>query len=189
MPDFREIRAISHQTSHPRIKTSRFFCKDSHPASYYVCNSPHFKQSPPGRDAKKAAQNSASWHRTTQQSTPEDTTQRKHPETLRRGTELRSRVPVSFARVTTPPETLSIIRPVSRTTASRMTMLSVKQGILRTKPPTLQFTIAGHASHTTKTKESDRGFSVRLFIISFPVITAGQIFAYRLIILGASAGW
>ena len=93
MPDFREIRAISHQTSHPRIKTSRFFCKDSHPASYYVCNSPHFKQSPPrtrrkescsklcvatqnyaaehsrGHDAKKTSRNSASWHRTTQQST------------------------------------------------------------------------------------------------------------------------
>ena len=114
MLDFREIRAISHQSSHPRRKTSHFFCKDSHPARYYVCNSPHFKQSPPGRDAKKAAQNSASWHRTTQQST------------------------VSFARITTPPETLSIIHPVSRTTTSRLTMLSVKQGILRTKYPTLQ---------------------------------------------------
>ena len=93
MPDFWEIRAISHQSSHPRRKTSHFFCKDYHPAGYYVCNSPHFKQSPPGRDAKKAAQNSASRHRTTQQSTPEDATQRRHPETMRRGTELRSRVP------------------------------------------------------------------------------------------------
>ena len=138
MPDFREIRAISHQSSHPRRKTSHFFCKDPHPARYYVCNSPHFKQSPQdatqrkhpetlrrdteprnralprtrrkesipklcvaaqnhatehprGHDAKKAAQNSASRHRTTQQSTPENTTQRKHPETLRRDTEPRSR--------------------------------------------------------------------------------------------------
>ena len=90
IPDFREIRAILHQSTHPRRKTSHFFCKDSHPARYHVRNSPHFKQ-PPGRDAKKAAQNSASRHRTTQQSTPEDATQRKHPETLRRGTELRSR--------------------------------------------------------------------------------------------------
>ena len=90
MSYFREIRAISHQSSHPRRKTSHFFCKDSHPARYHVRNSPHFKQ-PPGHDAKKTAQNSASWHRTTQQSTPEDTTQRKHPETLRRDTEPRSR--------------------------------------------------------------------------------------------------
>ena len=67
-----------------------------------------------GHDAKKTSRNSASWHRTTQQST------------------------VSFARITTPPETLSIIHPVSRTTTSRLTMLSVKQGILRTKYPTLQ---------------------------------------------------
>lgn len=138
MPDFWEIRAISHQSSHPRRKTSHFFCKDYHPAGYYVCNSPHFKQSPPrtrrkescsklcvatqnhaaehsrGHDAKKTSRNYASWHRTTQQST------------------------VSFARITTPPETLSIIHPVSRTTTSRLTMLSVKQGILRTKYPTLQ---------------------------------------------------
>ena len=116
MPDFREIRAISHQSSHPRRKTSDFFCKDSHPARYHVRNSPHFKQSPRtrrkencsklcvatqnhatehsrGHDAKKAAQNSASRHRTTQQSTSEDTTQRKHPKTLRRDTEPRNRAP------------------------------------------------------------------------------------------------
>ena len=90
MSDFREIRAISHQSSHPRRKTSHFFCKDSHPARYHVRNSPHFKL-PPGHDAKKPSRNSASWHRITQQSTPEDTTQRKHPETLRRDTEPRSR--------------------------------------------------------------------------------------------------
>ena len=67
MLDFREIRAISHQSSHPRRKTSHFFCKDSHPSRYYVCNSPHFKQS------------------------PQDATQRKLLKTLRRGTEPRSR--------------------------------------------------------------------------------------------------
>ena len=129
MPDFREIRAISHQSSHPRRKTSHFFCKDYHPAGYYVCNSPHFKQSPQdatqrkllktlrrdteprsralprtrrkedipklcvvaqnhatehsrGHDAKKASRNSASRHRTTQQSTPEDATQRKRKEAV-----------------------------------------------------------------------------------------------------------
>ena len=137
MSDFREIRAISHQSSHPRRKTSHFFCKDSHPARYHVRNSPHFKLSQDttqrkllktlrrgteprsralprtrrkescsklcvatqnhatehsrGHDAKKTSRNSASWHRTTQQSTPKDTTQRKHPETLRRDTEPRNR--------------------------------------------------------------------------------------------------
>ena len=67
--DFRGIWAISHQSSHPRRKTSHFFCKDYHPAGYFVCNSPHFKQS------------------------PQDATQRKLRKTLRRGTELRSRLP------------------------------------------------------------------------------------------------
>ena len=42
MLDFREIRAISHQSSHPRRKTSHFFCKDSHPARDFVHNSPRF---------------------------------------------------------------------------------------------------------------------------------------------------
>ena len=137
MSYFREIRAISHQSSHPRRKTSHFFCKDSHPARYHVRNSPHFKlpqdttqrkhpetlrrgtesrnralprtrrkenipklcvatqnyatEHSRGHDAKKAAQNSASRHRTTQQSTPENTTQRKLLKTLRCDTELRSR--------------------------------------------------------------------------------------------------
>ena len=100
IPDFREIRAISHQSSHPRRKTSHFFCKDSHPAKDFVRNSPRF----------------------TDNRLPSD-------------------------------------------------CLSIKQGILRTKHPTLQFTIAGHAPHSphaTKTKESDREASVELFIISLP---------------------
>ena len=42
IPDFREIRAILHQSSHPRRKTSHFFCKESHPAKDFVHNSPRF---------------------------------------------------------------------------------------------------------------------------------------------------
>ena len=100
IPDFREIRAILHQSSHPRRKTSHFFCKDSHPAKDFVRNSPRF----------------------TDNRLPSDS-------------------------------------------------LSIKQGILRTKHLTLQFTIAGHAPHTTKTKEPDRETSVELFIVAFPVVT------------------
>ena len=73
MPDFRGIWAFSHQTSHPRRKTSHFFCKDSL-AKDFVRNSPRF----------------------TDNRLPSDS-------------------------------------------------LSIKQGILRTKHLTLQFTIAGHA--------------------------------------------
>ena len=124
MPDFWEIRAISHQSSHPRRKTSHFFCKDYHPAGYYVCNSPHFKQSPPRTRRKEscsklcvATQNYAAEYR-------------------------------FFCKDYHPAREFVHNSPRFTDNHLPSDSLSIKQGILRTKHLTLQFTIAGHAPHS-----------------------------------------
>ena len=115
IPDFREIRAISHQSSHPRRKTSHFFCKDPLVIDF-VHNSPRF----------------------TDNRLPSDS-------------------------------------------------LSIKQGILRTKHLTLQFTIAGHAPHSPPRNQNKRARQRNLCRTLYSCISGSnrraRLFAYRLITL------
>ena len=181
MPDFREIRAISQQTSHIRLKTSRFFCKDPHPARYYVCNSPHFKQS------------------------PQDATQRKLLKTLRRGTELRSRALPRTRRKENIPKLCvatqnhaaeyrffckdyhparDFVHNSPRFTDNRLPSdrLSIKQGILRTKHTASHFTIAGHAPpHHQNKRVRQRFLCQTLYSCISGSNRRSRLFAYRLI--------